>query len=194
MTGPLMARALKLVSEAGSRVQGSAAKLGRSGLEVSIEPRNHDSVGASCVVVADILKFGFPLVYVAVAVGAACANSMVLHDRRGRDTLRGPAPPLPRNRNMGRQSDLFRGQQRPPLDDDRRTRTDHHHPPLKRLPLAGFISSSRTRHRRRGLRLMRRATAPPSLGDRGQGPTTPALGLACATGHCRTQSALPPQH
>ena len=54
-----------------------SAKLGRSGLQLSIEPRNHSTVRASRAGVADMLKFGFPLVYVAVAMSAARADTMV---------------------------------------------------------------------------------------------------------------------
>ena len=86
-----------------------------------------------------MLKFGFPFVSIALAVGAARADTMVCTTNAG---VMHCEAPLRHYRVTGTREGnriYFEG---PPLDDDRRRRADHHHPPLKRFPLAGFVSSS----------------------------------------------------
>jgi hypothetical protein len=51
--------------------------------------------------------------------------------------LRGAAQPLPHDRDPERQSDLFRGQQGPPMDDDRGGLADHRHAALTRGDIGG---------------------------------------------------------
>jgi hypothetical protein len=75
--------------------------------------------------------------FVALAVWRCQRRPDGVPDRGGGDALRGAAQPLPRDRDPERQSDLFRGQQGPPLDDDRGGRADHRHAALTRGDIGG---------------------------------------------------------